>query len=413
MSHFRSQKSEKEKDLFDNIYRFNPVFSIASFTKLTKVQKRNYEPFIKNKRYSAFLHAPAEAKLTVKVINRDLAHFLWQLKKPQTLTCLLQKRYLGTREQKEQFIIQLLLSSVIEVQLDGNFLSGIAAANRMLSKIGSGEIEHDRNGDKNYTQVLSDEAISFALKSPRLQPRDVSVLLYSFNQIPLSKRWQTNFPSESSVSQFLDLQDDGSWSGMPDGVHVKPIRRGADGKPVYFDLYWRVWQFSKRKHSKIKPRYKVYFSPLPRDLPEIFRNIRDLAVYSEAHAMKIGRNLPGILRADKFIVYFSKHQDALDFAREASKKTQSHAYQGIPFTFQIDSQNALVTLGVDPPAAYDSSLSWRLYIVNKLGLAIQNTRRIQPADPLLSIRSYMSMMGVDSLHWCPTSKDWTMVFQIK
>ncbi len=287
------------------------------------------------------------------------------------------------------------------------------AVNRILSP-SAHFVDHDGDDSrKNHTQVLSDRSIYFAFNSALTQPLDLSFLLYNFNRIPLSRRWKRALPDEEALSKYLDLQDDGSWPGMPGWVKPKPIRKDENGQPSIFDLFWRAWRFKQKIPSEDKPSYKIYFSPLPQDLPQVFRVVRDAAAYSDAHSMKIGRNLSGILRADKFIVYFSEYPPALDFAKGMSKTPASRRYQGTPFSFQVEQDSPLVSLGVDPPRKLGDMNSWRLYVTNKLSLAIQGARRTGAEDPAEYIHTYMRMIGIDSHNWRPLSDDWRLEFQIE
>ena len=399
--------------MFDNVFRLNPLFTLTPFEDLSEDQKKKFRNLTNDKNFYGFLHAPREAKLTIKTVNRDLADFLRQLIEPKKLSDLFQIFNKGTKEEKEDFIIKLVLDSVLEVKDNNEFISGVEAVNRVLSP-STDFIRH--NGDdskKNHTQVLSDRSIHFALNSALIQPRDLSFLLYNFNRLPLSRRWKRRLPDEVALARYLDLWDDGVWPGMPKEVRPRPIRKDNKGEPNIFDLYWRAWRFKKKVSSKDKSSYKVYFSPLPQDLPDVFRMVRDAAAQSFAHSMKIGRNLSGILRADKLIVYFSEYPPALDFACKMSKTLTSFHYQGTPFSFQVNPDNPLVSMGVDPPRKFGDLFSWRLYITNKLSLAMQGARRTKAKNPINYIHTYMRMIGVDSYNWRPLSDDWSIEFQIE
>jgi hypothetical protein len=381
--------------------------------ELTEDQKKKFRHLIESGNFYGFLHAPREAKLTVKTVNRSFAEFLNDLREPKRIADIFAGYDQGTEEEKKQLLIRLVLDSVLEVQNDGEFVSGVEAVRQVLSPetgtIDNGDINHKGN----LAQTLSAEAIHFAFNSALIHPQDVSFYLYNFNRIPLSLNWQKRFPDEAAVAAFLGLHADGSWEGMPAWVKPQPVRIEDGGEPNQFDLYWRSWQLKARKPSKDMPSYKVYFCPTPDGLPSVFRIVRDIAADSEAHAMKIGRALTGILRADKFIVYFSDFPLALRFAEDISSKLTGFYSQGNPFSFQVEQDSGLVCMGVDPPPILGEKNSWRLYITNKIALAIQGARRTEPENPLEYLHTYMHMLGVDSHNWRPLKDDWSIDFRQK
>ena len=264
----------------------------------------------------------------------------------------------------------------------------------------------------NVIQQSSLEAVNFAVNSALLQPLELSYLLYGFNRIPLSRRWIKRFPDVRSVSRYLDLLSDDSWPGMPDWVRSGNSQKG--GESDYMEAYWRHWRFKDRSYKKNEVSYKVYFSPVPRHLPEVFRLVRDAASVSEAHAMKIGGVLSAILRPDKLIVYFKNHANAYNFAQEMSLQLLTYDCHAVPFSYQVNPDNPLVSMGVDPPEEYGGeSLSWRLYVTHKLSLAIHGARRTSAAGVMEYLHSYMRMIGVDIAKWKPLNDDWNLEFQLE
>jgi len=397
--------------MFENIFRFNRLFALTPFADLTDEQKKNLEHLTTNKNFYGILHASPEARLAVKAINRDLADFLRQFSEPMRLNDAFKKFDKGTRQEKEQFIIRLVLESVLEVQAGDGFISGVEAVNRILLHHEPINREGDKNVEKKYLQRISDKYIYFAFNSALTLPRDISFYLYNFNRIPLSRRWKQRIPDEKALVEFLGLHDDGSWGGMPDSISARPVKTDEKGQPDVFDSYWRSWNFKNKSHSKDLPSYKVYFSPLPNALPDVFRIVRNAVADTNAHFMKIGRHLSSVLRPDKLIVYFSEYRYARDFANEMAGLLSSYGAQGTPFSFQINSDNPLVSLGVDPPRGFTELFSWRLYITNKLALAINGARRSDSRYPLDNIHTYMRLIGIDSVNWCPLKDDWSMEFQ--
>jgi len=399
--------------MFDTIFRLNPLFTLTCLQDVDEKQKEQFTRFASKKDFFGLLHAPPEAKLTVKAVNRDLAVFLQQLHEPKRLSTVFSSLGEKAKEEDERYILRLVLDNVLEVQHEGEFISGVEAVNRVLSPPSRFQHPTQTPGKRNRIQILSDASIFFAVNSALVHPRDVSLVLYNFNRIPLSRHWKQRFPNETALATYLDLSDDGSWEGMSNWAIPRVAEKETNGKTAQFDLYWRGWNFARKRPPEDMPSYKVYFSPLPQDLPDVFRIVRHAASHSEAHFMKIGRNVPEILRADKLIVYFGEYRHAVGFAREMSGSLASFRYQGTPFSYQVNPDNPLVSIGVDPPRNFGNLFSWRLYITTKLSLAIQGARRTGAKDISEYIHTYMRVVGVDSLNWCPLNEDWSIAFRVE
>jgi hypothetical protein len=399
--------------MFDKIFRFNSQFTLTPFSELSEEHQKRFADFMSDDRFYGVLIADKIAKLTIKAVNRDLADFLARLRQPQRIADVLKEFPSDNSQDREQFIIQLVLDGVLEVQSNGEFISGVEAVNRVL--LGSTHSSGFKSIESptNTIHRASERSLYFAFISPCSHPRDISFILYNYNRIPLCRQWCQRIPHEEAFRVFLDLDSDDSWPGMPNWVNPQPIRTDEHGRPDAFDLHWRSWKLKGRKKSRDIPSYKVYFSPAPEALPAVFREVREAAAHSDAHAMKLGRNLPGILRPDKFIVYFPSYAPARDFARDLSAQLTPYPAHGTPFSYQVSDETALVTMGVDPPPRFGEKLSWRFYIANKLALAIQGIRRTNASDPREYIHSYMHLMGVDSSLWRPINDNWMIEFKIE
>ena len=397
--------------IVDNVFRLNPLFSLIPCEHLDDKQKKWLNRVIKKNTIYGLLQPLPEVRLTVKAVNRDLAVLLQQLLEPKKLSSVFRSLGEQVKEEDEHYIIRLVLDNVLEVQHGNKFISGVDAVNRILSPSSPFPYSRDQSGTQNHIQDLSHRALYFAANSALVHPRDISLVLYNFNRIPLSRRWKQRFPSERALATYLELSDDGSWKGMSNRVLPRTGQTETTDKPAHFDSYWRGWYFGEKRPSDDRPSYKVYLSPLPENLPQVFRIVRQAASFSDAHFMKIGRNVQDILRADKLLVYFAEYRHALNFAHEMSESLISYRYQGTPFTYQVHPDNPLVSMGVDPPRTFRRLFSWRLYMTSKLALAIQGARTSGTKNVTDYIHSYMNILGIDSVNWCPLNKDWNIVFR--
>jgi len=398
--------------MFDNIFRLNPILSITPVEELSETQRRKFRRIISRKEVYGFLHAPPEARLTVKALNRKLADFLTAFRTPMKITDYSRTFLEEAGEEKRQFIVQLVLDSVLEVRHGDAFISGVDAVNKVLLRA-AGERVATVFDSGNQTQKLTAEAMELALNSALRQPRDISAFLYNYNRIPMSREWRHRLPDEGAVARYLGLSSDGTWPQMPAGIRPREVKYDEQGNPSAFDQFWRYWAFRDKDISKEAPSYKVYINPVPGDFAEVFGIVRRDITDSRAYSMKIGRNVTEVLRADKFIVYFSVYSDAVDFANGLSGRLQGYRSQGVPFSHQVNPENPLITIGVDPPRKLGEANSWRHYITDKVALAIQGAWRSGTKDPMEHIHTYMRMTGIDSINWRPANSDWSISFDIK
>jgi len=147
-------------------------------------------------------------------------------------------------------------------------------------------------------------------------------------------------------------------------------------------------------------------------LSEVFKIAREAVIDEGAFSMKIGRNMPAILRPDKFVIYFKAFSLAIKFARKMARHLTSFRPQGVPFTCQVNPEYGLISIGIDPPRKISSQESWRSYVTEKLSMAVLSVHRSRPADPLKHIFNYMQAIGIDCRQWKPVHDHWYLTFDI-
>lgn len=400
------------KRILQYTFRLNPVFAVKPVAELTEKQRTSFRRILSGKNVYSLLHAPRGEKLSVKALNRELTEFLEHLAEPRKMSDLPPRFTEDAGKEMERLIVQLVLDDVLEIAVDGAFISGMEAVNAALSPAvgAAGGAETEGTNDIRH---ISKTAIEFALRSPYKHPRDIAWILYNFNRIPMHRGHRRRLPDEKAVLRFLDLNEDGSWPGMSKAIRPISPERNDEGEYTAFYQVWRSWRIGRRKKGKETLGYKVYVSPLLDDLPAVFKLMREKLADCGAHAMKTGRVTSGLLRADKLIAYFRDISLALAFARELLGETASLEGHGVPFTYQLEGGGGMVSVGVDPPGAFGIENSWRRYVTDKLALAIQGAHRKGAADIMGYIRTYMKIFGVDIDEWRPAAGDWTMEFDLE
>jgi hypothetical protein len=257
---------------------------------------------------------------------------------------------------------------------------------------------------------LSQRAIELAYHSASTSQSELSARMYYYNRVPLSMRWMQQFGNEQAVLGFLGLNSDGTWQDMDIGITVVDRKRSLHGE-ISQATAWRLWRIADAPEfdAMSQPTYKLYVSPVLTDLPEVFGFVRGTLRHSGALMAKIGRNLPGLLRPDKLMIYFSGLAEALAYGRHLRVSLTTERAHGVPFTFQIG-HTPLVSLGVDPPRNLQkyqaANRSWRIVVTRYLAWAILRTRQIDPDDPLPMIHDLMQQNGIDPSLWVPTGSRW-------
>ncbi len=126
---------------------------------------------------------------------------------------------------------------------------------------------------------------------------------------------------------------------------------------------------------------------------------------------KVGRDLQGLLRPDKLIVYF-RTLGALQVATTRwTRDLAGMTVQGVPFTANIGG-NGLLSWGMDPPglrggrSTRNSPLSWREWVTGRLADALVAARR-SPETTLPRSRfalDCVALEGVDTRTWTPSPR---------
>lgn len=397
--------------MLDNIFRLNPIFEIIPVEELTEKQRTGFRRILSGKNIHSLLHAPGKAEFSVKALNQPLAEFLENLREPQRVKDLLVKFREESDKEIRQLLIQLILDGVLEVESNGGYLSGIEALNKVISPAAH-TAARDESRNKTFTHEISKRALEFTLLSVYKHPRDLAWILYNFNRLPMNRARRLRLPDEESVSRFLDLDEDGCWQGMSEQIQPIAAERDDEGNYKPFFQVWRSWRIGQKRKGKEAAGYKVYLCPMPEDVPAVFKLVRENVAGTGAHAMKTARVASALLRCDKLIVYFRSISEALEFVEGLRKGTSSFRGQGIPFSYQVNRESPMISIGVDPPGKFGIDNSWRRYVTDKLALAIQGCHREKADSPLEYIRTNMRIFGVDIDEWRPVNRDWTMEFDL-
>jgi hypothetical protein len=343
--------------------------------------------------YGILRPRPGE-RLEPRAVSPDTALLFLTLAEPGPLPAYA-RAALG--EAAADTVTRLVMDGVLEFEHRGEWVSAGSAAAVLAGrgpKGGRGRIGELSVAAVRYGQELGD------------LPEDLLALrLYAYGRRPVSPELRRQLPDETAVSEALGLAEDGSARRALDaGWREVPAQAGSPA-------YWRSWR-PRRPIGDMRGRrasYKLYISPSVGALPSAVAIAAEvLAAGPPAIAFKIGKDLPGICRPDKFVAYFDRLDDVQAAAEKFRDRLAGHPAHGVPFTAAI-TDDGLLSWGADPPAGVNgsSSSSWRLWVARRLAEHLTSARCTSAGlEPWLFALERLRVGGVDVDTWIPTGDIW-------
>lgn len=380
-------------------YRLNPAYQLIRLSEAPRAVRDLVDRVGPEGDLVALLVPRRADTLPIKALSDDAARVLQGFHRPLTHA----SSRGGATGDLEAFLRKQLLDGVLEAEVGGRFVSGIDAL--------AESARSEENGRRTAIQRLSERAIRLALDSGIQDVGELTGRLYFYNRIPDSRRWRARFPDEPALLAFLGLTLDGAWDGMPRGIEPMPTPSASRKDSSAF---WRQWLNSKAPPIlKSGATHKVYVSPGVDAMPQALRSVLESMPGSGASSTKIGRDVRGLLRPDKIVVYFAALADARRYGARISRQLDGQPCQGVPFSCQVGG-TAMVSLGVDPPklpqADDDRSASWRVWVAERLARAVLQARSSSQADPVRAVLAAAAASGIDPKRWLPNAENWD--FQI-
>lgn len=291
-----------------------------------------------------------------------------------------------------------MLDGVLELETGGgHFVSGTRA---------HAVLYQDRTARQaaGLIERLSAEAIHYGARLEELEPVKLSARLYFFNRLPVTPRWRRELPDESAVATLLGLEPGGCNHRLLDRHWRRlPPNTGNEG--------WLIW----RRESVRPPDrlgYKLYLSPHPRAVHEAFRGALEVLTGLEAPHFKVARDVYGLLRPDKLVIYLPTFDALAALARALAQRLEGTPVHGVPFTSELAGQG-LLSWGMDPPRLtralpWLERPSWRLWVTNALAIALCAARAqpSQQVEPERFALDRLRLEGIDTATWTPLTPSW-------
>lgn len=381
-------------------FRASPRYELVLFDRLSPGEREALAELRRDPSFYGVLRPrEASAGLGFKSVDRDTALLFLTLGEPGPLPGYVAEM-LGAAALRT--VARLVADGVLEVREEEGFVSGAAA----LALVGEdgGETRGGR------LAVLSRAALRYAQALAVDDPLRLSWRIYGFNRRPLTPSWQRRLPSAGAVERYL---------GIETGGRNRPAldRSWQPGKQGEFWLTWHARSLRPEREDREEAVYKLYVSPAPESLEEGFGEILDALSASRARQFKVGADASGLLRPDKIVAYFPSFDRLCEAAGRLGDRLAGLPPQGVPFTAEIAGDGVL-SWGVDPPAAERSPLlggweSWRLWLTNRLAVALLAARAEQAAAPGITAAEpwrfaldRVRLEGVDTETWTPGALLW-------
>ncbi|HEY5811936.1 MAG TPA: hypothetical protein VIT23_04710 [Terrimicrobiaceae bacterium] len=381
------------RHFLDAQFRFNSAFELVPLDLLSPREREMLSSLHSVPDFFAILR-PVQPGLALKSACRDTALLLNKLQVPGPIPRDI-RQLLGMR--CGATIAKLVLDRVLEIEGGSGFVSGFSAQSVLFEDVGQAG-----------ARPLSPVTIAALRYAQALKLSDtiaLSARLYTYNRLPVSPAWRKRLPSEAAVLSLLEIEPGGrnqkilqrSWSYYPS----KPNQPG-----------WLFWQ-SASKHKIGEPRqaYKLYVSPMVQGLPEAFHAILERATETGARALKVGKDIYGLLRPDKLVIYYSSWQEIEHAAQRMKPFLCGLPGHTVPFTAALDSEG-LLSWGMDPPRREQlvpwQGPSWRSWLTDRLAMALisGNGESLGSLEPWQLALDRISLENIDVTTWAPSADLW-------
>jgi hypothetical protein len=363
----------------DAILRANPAYELVSLERLAAEERAVLNGAAGEDDLYGLLRPREGTALAPRSASTSVALLVLSLAEPGPLPAFAAKSLgggaVGTIE-------RLVLDGVLELDVDGRFVSGAAA----LDEAG----EPERLGT---VAELSLEAARHVSALEGVAPELLALRLYCYGRRPLTPSLQARFPDEDSVARFLqvdraeaqwtevDAEDGGAWrSWRPRGLSA-PRGRAAAG-------------------------FKLYVAPELDALPDAFAPVAEtLAGTPSVLGFKVARDVAGLCRPDKLVAYFQRFEDLRAAVPRLRERLGAMTAQPVPFTGEV-AADGLLSWGVDPLPSETDGQSWRLWLAIRLAEYIVEARLEGADEPWRFAIERLRLDGIDTTAWAPFSTGW-------
>ena len=366
--------------------RANPRYSLVMLASLREPELGRVGELGLDADAHGLLYPDAASGLTLKVVGRDTADLFEGLQQA-TVPAHADADDVGAA------LARLILDGVLEIERDGCFVAG-AAARELVCEAASAPDCSSEVGR------LSEAALRYGEALRLREPLALSVRLYCYNRLPVTGQWRRALDSSHAVRLHLGLDRGAVAARLRDAWVERPPDPSNDG--------WFRWETIVCEDPR-PARWKLYISPSPEHLRDVLGAVATETADAGASALKVGKDVAGILRPDKLIAYFPTLAQLRAAAARLGEALSGVPAQGVPFSAELD-RAGLLSYGVDPPVAADlrgwaGKESWRLWITNRLASALVSADATGvEQDGGGYARARLALEGIDTVRWLPSDE---------
>jgi hypothetical protein len=391
----RKRPGGEIRSILDRRFRANPAFRLIGHELLPAAQQETFVGLAEDPDHYGVLVPCENVALGVHAVDRIAAHLYAALRTPGPLPDQLQRN----EDENNRRVAALVLDGVLEIEREGQFLSGAQAHPEILCSAFQAPEPQGRIAQLSHTILRRAQAL------PLCDVRKLCAWIYASGAVPVGPgaRQLRDWPA---VARFVGLDEGG---------------RGSDGLAHHYHRAtvkgWSTWQRRDGSLRYLKGdgrhrAYKLYISPRPAALRPVFAHVVDCVIELGAPAFKLGCDAFGLHRPDKLIVYFDAIEQLQALARVLDKRLEGHPAQGVPFTAALG-ETGMLSWGVDPPRqqrtlGWSGSESWRIWLAARLARGIRRAQAapVDGVEPWVCALDRVRVEGVDTDRWLPTRALW-------
>jgi hypothetical protein len=379
------------------VVRANPRYELVPVDRLGDGERALLGDAGDDDLYGVLRPAP-DCGLEPRACSPDTALLFFTLAEPGPLPAFA-RRSLGA--DADRVLARLVVDGVLEVAAGDGFRSGPAAAGLVLpgsSGAGQGRIAELSAAALRYGEAL------VALSTDALAGR-----LYSYGQRPVSPELRRRMPDARAVDEYAGIAPDGPVARTLAAAGWVERPQDAEGRSAP----WRFWApggaGEAGRPGRADALHKLYVSPSFDAVPQAGADVaRLLARAPGVRGLKVARDVVGLCRPDKIVVYFDRLEDLRDGASRVVEALAGAPAHGVPFTAAV-TLDGLVSWGVDPPAERAARTSWRAWVVERLAEYLRAAGQGEDApavEPRRFALERLRLAGVDTDTWVPASGIW-------
>ena len=372
--------------LVDRCFRANPDYELVSRELLAPCDHAGPRTASGDAALYGYLRPKRSTRLVVREVSPDTALLFLALRQGGPAPDYFRSLFGRSIESR---LTRLVLDGVLEVEQDGEFVSGSAAAALVPGK--------DTYAPKGCIAVLSIEALRYVEALGARSNPEMTRRLYDFGRRP------------ATPAQKRALHQSGIDAASDALAAARPALDEYWVPAQSMDSYWMRWRPAKASDSGEPTRFKLYISPALSDLADAFHASTEILGQSPGiTGLKIGRGLAGLTRPDKLVAYFSRRDDLQEAGWRLHQRLHACQAQGVPFTAEL-SPDGLLSWGADPPrTAPGQPGSWRFWLACKLAAHFATLRRANVSGPIWPVvLDRLRADGVDPQTWIPDSNLWS------